>query len=118
MPLFLRQARGRTQAVELKIQNTELEYATMTQTFQNKVLKAYNEWLTTNDQIDIYAEVVDNYKLLLDSEVELLRIGESSLFLVNSRTAAYIQAQLKMIDLKVSNLKARLMIEYYLATLN
>ena len=52
-----------------------------------------------NQQITTSASV-DNAKKLLDAEFQRFEIGESSLFLVNSREIKYIELLLKSYELK------------------
>ena len=56
----------------------------------------------TQTQLLITVEMITNYQLLLSAENEKFRIGESSLFLVNSREQKLIEAQMKWAKLKAS----------------
>jgi len=98
-PIFNRKQRGELQLNELKIQETELDQMQKLLVLQNKVRSYYNEQLMLENQIDLYRLTVDNYFSLLNGERKKFSIGESSLFLVNSRENGVINAQLKLIDL-------------------
>jgi outer membrane protein TolC len=50
----------------------------------------------------LYRETVANYQRLLDAELRKFSIGESSIFLINSRENKLIDAQLKLIKLESS----------------
>ena len=50
--------------------------------------------------------MVSNYSLLLKAEERIFFIGESSLFLINSREQKLIEGQLKEIELIVKELDA------------
>ena len=64
-------------------------------------MSAYRNLLAnTRDQIELYAEVSANYARLLEAENEKFRIGESSIFLLNSREQKLLEAQLKLIKLQ------------------
>lgn len=98
-PIFNRKQRGELQLNELKIQETELEQIQKLLVLENKVRGYYNEQAMLNKQIDLYSLTVDNYSSLLNGERKKFSIGESSLFLVNSRENGVIDARLKLIDL-------------------
>ena len=54
----------------------------------------------TTRQIVTQEEMVTNYSTLLQAENEKFRIGESSIFLLNSREQKLIEAQLKQLKLQ------------------
>ena len=102
VPLFLRKARGNIQLTDAKIANTNFKLSEKQQAIKNKI-ESYVQQLTfTQTQLLITVEMITNYQLLLSAENEKFRIGESSLFLVNSREQKLIEAQMKWAKLKAS----------------
>ena len=57
------------------------------------------------NQYNLNTKSVDNAKRLLDTELARFEIGESSLFLVNTREIKYIELLLKGYELKTKFFK-------------
>lgn len=107
-PIFLRKERGKLNLVNLKLQETELDYDFKRQSLINKAEVALNTWQTTINQVSLYEQTTQDYLGLLSGERRLFNGGESSLFMVNSRELGYINAQIKLIELIAKNRKAQL----------
>lgn len=118
MPLLLRKERGDLKLAELDIANAEFDLAVRTQSIRADVEMALNEWHTTDEQILLYTRTVADYLRLLEAERILFDLGESSLFLVNSREIGYISARIKLVELLSKNRKAQLSVRYSLGALN
>jgi outer membrane protein TolC len=103
MPLFLRKERGEIKLADLKIQETDLMLRQKTNELQIKFENYITEWRATLDQIEIFGKTVELYKQMLEAERRLFNIGESSLFVVNSREQAYINAQIKLTEIVAKN---------------
>ena len=99
-PLFLRKERGDLQLTKFKIQEAELGQQQKLLKLQNKLSAYFNEQQLLNEQLKMVQQSVDNYERLLSAEKQKFNIGESSLFLVNSRENKLIEAQLKLVALK------------------
>lgn len=99
-PVLLRKERGSLQMTNIKIQDTELSQRQKLLELQNKMNAYYNEQLTLSQQLTLFKVAVSNYDRLLAGERQKFRIGESSLFLVNSRETKLIEAQLKLMELQ------------------
>ena len=67
---------------------------------ENKIKKYYAELIALKNQQLLTNNSVTNAKKLLDAEIQRFEIGESSLFLVNSRELKYIEVLLKSYELK------------------
>jgi len=103
MPLFLRKERGDIKLADLKIQETDLMLRQKTNDIRIKFENYITEWRATLDQIEIFGKTVELYKQMLEAERRLFNIGESSLFVVNSREQAYINAQIKLTEIVAKN---------------
>lgn len=88
---------------DLKIQETDLMLREKTNDIQIKFENYITEWRATPDQIEIFGKTVELYKQMLEAERRLFNIGESSLFVVNSREQAYINAQIKLTEIVAKN---------------
>ena len=117
MPIFLRKERGALKLNELKIQDYNLDLSHKQAKIRYKITSALNDWNVTVEQIQIYATTVDNASALLKGEQKLFDLGESSLFMINSRESVYIKIQLKYIELLTKNRNAELTTKYTLGNL-
>lgn len=95
-PLFLRQARGKMDMVLVKnLQNDLKETSKLTElNFKTEAFLLERENL--NKQLQLFREVVANHQRLVQIENRKFQIGESSLFLINSREAKLIEAQINL----------------------
>ncbi|RMG24200.1 MAG: TolC family protein, partial [Bacteroidetes bacterium] len=91
-PLFLRTARAELELNRLKLQQAGLGREQKQLEITNKVMAYYNQLQTLRQQLDLYTDVAQNYRRLFEAEVEKFRLGESSVFLLNSRELKYIEA--------------------------
>ena len=88
-----------------------MDRLTKMQMIDYKVKSAVNTWRISLDQIELFERTVSDYTTLLDGEQTLFGIGESSLFLLNSRERSLIDAQLKLIDFRRDNQVAKHLVE-------
>lgn len=117
MPIFLRKERGSLKLTELKIQEYNLKLVNKQEILKYKLISAWNQWNTTKSQIDLYTRTLRDTRALLAGEQRLFNLGESSLFMVNSRELKYIKTQLKFIGLLSKNKNAELATKYALGGL-
>lgn len=103
MPLFLRKERGDLKIAKLKIQETDLFLQDKSMALYNKYNTYINEWQATSAQIEVFQNTVKLYEDMLNAEKKLFANGESSLFLVNSREQAWINAKVKLTELIAKN---------------
>ncbi|MBT8270449.1 MAG: TolC family protein [Flavobacteriaceae bacterium] len=106
-PLFLRKERGDLKLAKLKLQDVELEINATELQLKNKinaVQTAINSYAT---QTELNGRIVEDYQTMLSAEERKFGIGESSLFLVNSRETKLIEARLKAAELQNEYLSAK-----------
>ncbi len=103
-PILNRKARGDWQLTQIKIAQTQLEQRQKQQSVETKVLQYGNELENLRIQANLFRDMTANYRRLLDGENEKFFIGESSIFLVNTREQRWLDAQLKYLKL-LSELK-------------
>lgn len=99
-PLFLRKERGDLKLAKLKMQDTQFEIQTTKVTLKNKIDAINQELESFVTQNEFTRVIVDGYDKMLKAEERKLFLGESSLFLVNSRESKLIDAKLKAIELE------------------
>ena len=99
-PLFLRKERGDLRLAKLKLQDLEFERTTTRVTLQNKISAITQEITSYLVQNRLTQELVGDYEILLQAEERKFFLGESSLFLVNSREAKLIENKIKAIEIE------------------
>ena len=100
LPLFQREARGEYRAAKIKL--ADLDYTQQQTQLQivNKVKATFNELLALQSQVLLYQGNVQNLQKLLKVEEAKFEIGESSMFLVNTRETKLLESQQKLAELK------------------
>lgn len=101
IPIFLRESRGRLGITKIKIQETQLDAEVKWLELSNKLKSYYNEINALEQQIKLFNDATVNYFTLLEAEKRKFFMGESSIFLINSRETVYVQAAIKLIELKI-----------------
>ncbi len=100
IPLFLRKERGEVNLAKIKLQNTEFEMQATKVTIKNKIEGISQELESYLVQNQFTESMVNDYTTMLNAEERKFFLGESSLFLVNSRESKLIEAKLKAISLE------------------
>lgn len=98
-PLLNRKARGDWQITQIKIAQTELELLQKRQTIEAKVRQYANDQQNLRAQAVLFRALAANSLRLLEAENERFALGESSIFLVNTREQRWLDAQLKYLKL-------------------
>ncbi|NHN26431.1 TolC family protein [Flavobacterium jejuense] len=107
-PIFLRKERANLKLAKLKVQDTELSLNFERKNISNKIEAQKQEIESYKKQRVINNELVNDYNLMLAAEERLFQMGESSLFLINSRENKLVSTQLTNIALENSFLNATL----------
>ena len=93
IPLFLRKERGDLQKSKIKLQDAELELYSEQLNLQNKIRGLKEQFLSYQEQVLMINQLVENYEIMLNAEERKLQLGESSVFLVNTREKSLISAR-------------------------
>ncbi|MEN8702977.1 MAG: TolC family protein [Polaribacter sp.] len=107
LPIFLRKERGDLKLAKAKLMDAEFENEATKVTIRNKVNAVQQELESYYIQNDYIIDIVKDYSTLLKAEERKFFLGESSLFLVNSREAKLIESELKAIELENNFLKTK-----------
>ncbi len=111
-PIFLRKERGGLQLTKIKIENTKYEVINKKNELLTKTKLTINEFSSYKNQTIIYKKNAINYERLWQSEKQLFDLGESSLFMVNSREMSFINANIKLNEIISKTQKALLDVEF------
>lgn len=109
-PLFLRKERGELRLAEIKLEQINYETQNTSLFLKNKIAAVIFETDSYANQLQLIEQVNTNYEALLTAEERKFFLGESSIFLVNSREKSLIDAQTKYnaVEFKLYNSKAKL----------
>lgn len=112
MPLRLSEARGNFKEAKLKIQSSRLQYDIDSRDIETKIRTNVAKALGLHDQVGIYEKMYTNYQTLLKGESLKFNIGESSLFLLNSRENKMLETGQNLIELKLKYYKSLTAIDW------
>lgn len=100
MPLFQRQARGQLAKTKNKMEDLQWDKRYISLEIENKVRSSFAEFYALKQQIKTNEAILNANKLLFETENTKFQMGESSLFLINSRELKFIETEQKHIALK------------------
>ena len=106
MPLFLRKERGKLQQIRIKQQSTGFELNLTRREIMNDVYAAYNDVRNYEKQLKIQEDATKNQEILVRAEQRKFDIGESTLFLINTRESKLIEMRTKVESFKSKYEKA------------
>ena len=106
-PLFLRSERGKLREVKIKQQELSYEIQQSGREIRNNILASYNDLSAYTAQLAVQQKSIENQQILVTGENQKFALGESTLFLINSR-------ETKLIDMKI---KQESMISSYQKTI-
>jgi outer membrane protein TolC len=93
-PLFLRSERGKLRETKLKQLDNEYDLQQTGRVIKNNITAAYNDLTAYANQLTVQVQSINNQQTLLTGETRKFELGESTLFLINSRES-------KLIDMKI-----------------
>ena len=99
-PLFLRKERGSVQLAKFKIQDTKLSLDLERVQLKNKINAQQTEINSIEKQLQLLSDLVSGNSQMLQSEERLFSLGESSIFLLNSRENNLVSIQLTQLGLE------------------
>ena len=105
-PIFLRKERGSLKLADLKIQDSEFGLQFERKNLENKITAQQQEIVSLAKQQDYNNKLVKDFTTLLNAEDRLFEMGESSLFVINSRENSLVSSQLNEIALENRYLNA------------
>lgn len=105
-PIFLRAERGYLKEVRLKQDQLRYDQVIQRRVIQNDVATKYNDLTAYSRQIQLQIDNIANQQLLLRGELQKFELGETTLFLINTRESKLIDMQIKQEGLITAYQKA------------
>lgn len=115
---ILRSERANLELNRIKIEQTNLERSNKQLVLQNKVNVYLNDWNNNQTQVNLMQNMVSNYSSLLNGELEKFKVGESDLFIVNTRETQLLEAEIKLLKLLATQQKIILSLRWANGELN
>lgn len=100
IPIFLRKERAGLKLAKLKIHDSEFSLQFERKNLENKLKSQQQEIISLQIQQEYNTKLVRDFSTLLSAEDRLFNMGESSLFLINSRENTLVSCQLNAIVLE------------------
>jgi len=107
VPIFLRKERGGLKLARLKLQEQNFERTATSLYLQNKIEAVKAEIRSLSTQNSLIKNIVNDYRMLVKAEERMFLMGESSLFLINSREQKLMDARLKENTILIKQLNAK-----------
>ncbi|MCM8570625.1 TolC family protein [Gramella jeungdoensis] len=117
LPLFLRKERGDLQLSRIKLENAGFDLYSGRLELRNKIQSIQEQLKSLENQNKMMNDLVSSYRRMLEGEERKLELGESSIFLVNSRENSLITARQKQIKLQNKLIQTRIELLKVLARL-
>lgn len=115
---ILRSERANLELNKIKQEQTNLELSNKRLTLQNKLNAYINDYNNIQKQITLTRSMVNNYEALLAGEIQKFSVGESDLFIVNTRETQLIEAEVKLLKLLAKEQKILLSLQWVNGILN
>lgn len=97
-PIFTRKERADVKLSKFKVERNQAKLVNKRALVNYKIQSIINQMRSYQEQVEIQEKAVEMYQDLLVAEQRLFDLGESSLFLINTRDQNLIKAQLEMIE--------------------
>ena len=98
-PIFLRKERGDLNSIRTKQLDTEIDRSIKSLEIKNKIFAVQEIVSSFEKQIEIQETVITSAETMRNAELIKFDLGESSLFLVNSRELKYIESKSKGVEI-------------------
>jgi outer membrane protein TolC len=105
MPLLFREGRGGWQQAQIKILDTGLDRDVKRREISNKRTALLNEYNLLSNQLMNVSALINAQQRLYKLELSKFTLGESSVFLVNSREQKLLELKAKEIELNAKKAK-------------
>jgi outer membrane protein TolC len=97
-PIFIRAERGQLQSIKLKISDNNYTFEQVKNSIVNKILDYKVQTNLYQSQVNLASTMVENFNRVLNAEKSRFELGESSIFLINSREQKLYESRLKRLE--------------------
>ncbi len=118
MPVLLRKERGKLQSVRIKQKELNFEKIIVQRELNTNIETVFNEINNLGQQIQQQLSINLNQEKLLEAEKNKFLMGESTIFMLNTRENKLIEMKLKLENLKAKYEKAKANLFFAAAIIN
>ena len=112
IPLFLRKERGKLLLTNLKVRENQLDIQQTRRDIETGLRQSINNLRGWSGLVRTQTSNAAALTTLLEGENEMFRQGESSLFLVNQRERALLDARLKLVEYQTKFAKSQIELQF------
>lgn len=105
-PIPNRKAWGDYRSAKVKIRSTVLEQDLTRLNIENKIRFHYSEVQNLRKQVGIFEKAYNNYLLLFEAEKLRFSLGETTLFLLNTRENKALETLQKLLELRAKSFQS------------
>jgi outer membrane protein TolC len=98
-PLFLRAERGKLNELKVKQRDLHFDVQNESRLIRTNIVNSYNDLKAYQAQLAVQTRSIANQEILLRGELQKFDLGESTLFLINSRETKLIDMRIKRAEL-------------------
>ncbi|MCH2223791.1 MAG: TolC family protein [Crocinitomicaceae bacterium] len=113
-PMLTRKERGGLKQAKLKLNDQELKNTMFSAELKYKVKSTLNNYTFSIEQAEINGKIVRSNQKLYNAEQTLFNLGESSVFMINSRENTWLKTQINAIKSDIEVRKMKTEIDYLL----
>jgi outer membrane protein TolC len=117
-PIVQRKQRGKLDLIDVKLKDTEIDLVLKNQLIRTKLRNFENNINQSIAQRVIFESMVFDYSRLLSAERRKFDIGESSIFLINSREIKYLESRYKSVEASTKVLSNQLKYMFVLGVMD
>lgn len=99
LPLFLRAERGKLRELKVKQMDLNFEVQNESRVIRTNIMNSYNDLKAYAAQLAVQTRSITNQEILLRGELQKFDLGESTLFLINSRETKLMDMLMKRVEL-------------------
>lgn len=117
MPLTFAQGRAELSKNTIKTKSVQADRVLKQRELETKLMTVYAEMVQLKEQIALFRATYGNYLQLYKGEARRLELGESNLFLVNTRENTAITSEQKLTELYIKYVVTEAKMKWIMATL-
>lgn len=99
-PLLTRKERANVQMAKLNLHDQELKIVLTKADLNYQIKTVQNNLITRIEQVELASQLAINAERLYDAEYDLFNLGESSIFMINTRESQWLKSKIELLDLE------------------
>lgn len=101
-PILSRKERGGVQLAKLKLEDQNLKNKVKAVEIENEIKTSFNNYLLAQKQVTTLKQLVYNNQIMYNAEQSLFNLGESSMFMINSRESTWLKSRVRLVAMEIN----------------